>query len=331
MTVRWRAERAADIPDQAALDPAVPSRGRAPGSRSSSPSTPIRRASSRPAASARSRSRPGSISSRAPTRQVKRYIVGNEPNLTRFWRPQGTAPGGSSRRDSFGRVPRRGLRRAEGGPTRDHRARRRALAARQRHARGAGKSQSPVRFLAALGAWYRASGRTTPLMDGFSFHPYPNPSDFDGSVHLATVAERGRAELGRIKQALWDAFHGTPQPTTRERAKLYLDEVGWQVDTATQPGYRAARTSRSRARRRRPPSTRELVRCVVCDPTSPSSTSSATTTSRPGAGWQAALRRTDGSERAAHAAVAAAIAETGGECWGPPRAGSRCGSPSALR
>jgi hypothetical protein len=36
-------------------------------------------------------------------------------------------------------------------------------------------------------------------------------------------------------------------------------------------------------------------------------------------GWQAALRRTDGSERAAHTAVAAAIAETGGQCWGPPR------------
>ena len=35
-------------------------------------------------------------------------------------------------------------------------------------------STSPVRFLAALGAWYRASGRQRPLMDGLSFHPYPN-------------------------------------------------------------------------------------------------------------------------------------------------------------
>ena len=43
---------------------------------------------------------------------------------------------------------------------------------------GAAGKSSPVHFLAALGAWYRASGRPTPLMDGFSFHPYPNPSDF---------------------------------------------------------------------------------------------------------------------------------------------------------
>ena len=35
-------------------------------------------------------------------------------------------------------------------------------------------STSPVRFLAALGAWYRSSGRELPLMDGLSFHPYPN-------------------------------------------------------------------------------------------------------------------------------------------------------------
>ena len=31
-----------------------------------------------------------------------------------------------------------------------------------------------VRFLRALGEWYRKSGRALPLMDGFSFHPYPN-------------------------------------------------------------------------------------------------------------------------------------------------------------
>src|SRR5205823_13302279 len=35
-------------------------------------------------------------------------------------------------------------------------------------------STSPVRFLRALGAWYRTSGRNKPLMDAFGFHPYPN-------------------------------------------------------------------------------------------------------------------------------------------------------------
>ena len=35
-------------------------------------------------------------------------------------------------------------------------------------------STSPVRFLARSAPWYRASGRDLPLMDGLSFHPYPN-------------------------------------------------------------------------------------------------------------------------------------------------------------
>ncbi len=41
-----------------------------------------------------------------------------------------------------------------------------------------------------------------------------------------------------MKQALWDAFNGTAQPTTVDGLKLHLDEVGWQVDTAGRLGYR---------------------------------------------------------------------------------------------
>jgi len=34
-------------------------------------------------------------------------------------------------------------------------------------------STSPVKFLQGMGAAYRASGRTKPLMDEFAYHPYP--------------------------------------------------------------------------------------------------------------------------------------------------------------
>ena len=96
-------------------------------------------------------------------------------------------------------------------------------------------STSPVRFLAALGAWYRSTGRTLPLMDGLSFHPYPDQASTRSSA--ATAGQAGFANLDRIKQALWDAFRETAQPTTVNGLQLYLDEVGWQVDTSKLTGY----------------------------------------------------------------------------------------------
>ena len=40
-----------------------------------------------------------------------------------------------------------------------------------------GPSQTaPILFIADVGAAYRASGRTTPIMDQLSVHPYPNPN-----------------------------------------------------------------------------------------------------------------------------------------------------------
>ena len=74
-------------------------------------------------------------------------------------------------------------------------------------------STSPVRFLRALGAWYRASGRTRPLMDSFSFHPYPNRAT-DPLDRGYGWPNAGFVNLDRIKLALWDAFNGTAQPTT---------------------------------------------------------------------------------------------------------------------
>ena len=91
-------------------------------------------------------------------------------------------------------------------------------------------------------------------MDAFSFHPYPNEAT-DPLERGYAWPNAGFANLDRLKQALWDAFHGTAQPTTVEGLRLHLDEVGWQVDT---PGGRAtagSRTFRSPTSSRRPRST----------------------------------------------------------------------------
>ena len=93
-----------------------------------------------------------------------------------------------------------------------------------------------MRFVRALGAWYRASGRTRPLMDAFSFHPYPNKAT-DPLERGYGWPNAGFVNLDRVKQALWDAFDGTAQPTTLNGLRLNLDEVGWQVDTSRFTGY----------------------------------------------------------------------------------------------
>ena len=252
--------------------------------------------------------------------QVTTFIVGNEPNLNTFWRPQGDGAGKVLSGASFGPFLAAGydaLKSKSSGITvlgvgsspRGDRA---------PHA--AGKT-SPVHFLASLGEWYRGSGRPTPLMDGFSYHPYPNPSDF--SVPFSFTygwPNAGVQELGRIKQALWDAFRGTAQRTTADGLKLYLDEVGWQVDTSAHGGYEGSENVRVTSEEQQAAIYAELVRYVACDPDVAQLSFFGYYDERNRAGWQSALRRVDGSERPSNAAVASAIAAgctSGTRSWSP--------------
>ena len=126
-------------------------------------------------------------------------------------------------------------------------------------------STSPVRFLAALGRWYRASGREPPADGRLQLPPVSRTARPTRSSAAIPWPNAGFVNLDRIKQALWDAFAGTAQPTTVDGLQLYLDEVGWQVDTS---GSRATSASRTSPSRREPPGRvyGELVRRARCDP-----------------------------------------------------------------
>jgi hypothetical protein len=104
-------------------------------------------------------------------------------------------------------------------------------------------SNDPLSFLRDVGRAYRASGRTTPIMDQLALHPYPRP-DVKGSPPSAGWGATGAAanrfaisQLDRVKQAVYDAFNGTGQPTTLNGLTFRLDEVGWQTDTTQYPQY----------------------------------------------------------------------------------------------
>ena len=103
-------------------------------------------------------------------------IVGNEPNLNRFWLPQFAPDGSNASAPAYLQLLARtydALKavdptlRVWGG----------ALAPRgSDRPDGIRPTSSPTAFLKALGVAYRASGRTVPVMDGLAFHPYPDNS-----------------------------------------------------------------------------------------------------------------------------------------------------------
>ena len=115
------------------------------------------------------------------------------------------------------------------------------------------ESTEPLVFLRDVGKAYKASGRTTPIMDQLSIHPYPNPSAPADSPDVGYgVPDRfGVSNMDRVKQAVYDAFNGTGQPTTvstgsrasvsagtfRGPLTFVIDEIGWQTDTTPYSQY----------------------------------------------------------------------------------------------
>ncbi len=275
---------------------------------------------------------------RFPT--VTDYIVGNEGNVWRFWQPQYD----SRCRPIAGAVYER------------------LLAASYDVLKGANPqiqvigvglsprgndncrarsniSTSPVHYLANMGASYRASGRTTPIMDALSFHPYPQ-SNTDSLAVGYRYPNAGVVNLDRIKQAFWDAFHGTAQPTflegfqlptpppgptilppvfaPPEHATFVLDEVGWQ---AKEP-LRAARAYRGRENVRLISEAQQaqiygqLVHIANCDPSIQSLNYFHLDDEADRDRFQSGLFRADLSMRPAAAVVRAAIASDEGRCSG---------------
>lgn len=189
--------------------------------------------------------------------QVQNFIVGNEPNVNRFWQPQFVGGQDAAARDyehtlakSYDALKTVRPDSIVWGPAISSRGNDNATAMTN-------PSHSPVRFIAEMGAAYRASGRRTPLFDEYDMHPYPPNVNTDAYTKKSEWPNAGAANLDRIKQALWDAFHGTGQavpaeqsggqPTQSPRAGTYaagglpinLDEVGTQT---TITGHDAAYT-----------------------------------------------------------------------------------------
>ena len=313
MTTRWVPSEPLVIQDQDALDRAIPEAERA-GLRVvlavyPYPPRELEDGLARPADFAAWLT---AIAQRYPS--VRQYVVMNEPNQPAFLRPQFRPNGKNASAAIAGAYLAAGYDALKAvDPT--IRVIGLGLSPRgnDRPTAPNNISTSPVRFLAALGAWYRASGRTTPLMDGLSFHPYPDRAT-DGLERGYAWPNAGFVDLGRIKQAVWDAFRDTPQPTTVTGLKLYLDEVGWQVDTEGLLGYSGSENVVVTDEGSQASIYGALVRDVACDPHVAELNFFGFYDNIERDGFQSALHRVDGTPRASAAAVQSAITETEPGC-----------------
>jgi hypothetical protein len=131
-------------------------------------------------------------------------------------------------------------------------------------------SSEPLVFLRDVGKAYRASGRTTPIMDELSVHPYPNPgSPTDGpDVGYPNPDRFGVPNLSRVKQAVYDAFNGTGQPTTLNGLTFVIDEIGWQTDTTGLAQYVNAENVKVISQQKQADYLKALAtKYFACDPT----------------------------------------------------------------
>lgn len=254
---------------------------------------------------------------------VRDYVVGNEPNLSYFWQPQFNRNGTGASGPGYEAVLAQSydaLKTIDPGLT----VIGVGLSPRGRDNPKAASNQttSPVRFLRDFAAAYRKSGRRAPIMDALAFHPYPNLNT-DTLTTGYRWPNAGVADLDRIKQAIWDGFHGTRQPTFAEPGRkqshplvLHLDETGWQTEVP--PLYQVLYTGKENV-----PTISEdtqaqiygdLVRMMSCDVDVASVDFFHMIDEANLDRWQSGLMRVDGSHRPSYDAVKTAIAETKGGC-----------------
>ncbi len=241
---------------------------------------------------------------------VKNVIVGNEPNQSRFWQPQFDARGNGASGAAFEALLARSYDALKSvDPTINVIGVGLSPRGGDNPRASSNISTSPVKFIQGMGAAYRASGRTKPLMDQFAYHPYPK-KDTDSLTEGYPWPNAGVTNLDRIKQAFWDAFSDTGQKTFEQGLRVKLDEVGWQVAVvpAALPAYFGAESIVPTTEAAQAAIYPALLRYVACDPAVEAVLFFGLQDEPNLDRWQAGLMRADGSARPSYASVKAELA-----------------------
>jgi hypothetical protein len=143
------------------------------------------------------------------------FIIGNEPNLNRFWLPQFNPDGSNAAAPAYLALLAATYDALKGVSTKIS-VIGGALAPRGNDRPGTGRdTHSPTKFLTDLGRAYRASGRTKPIMDAFAIHVYQKNSSIPPGVAHPTTRAIGVADYKKLVSLLGRAFDGTAQRGSR--------------------------------------------------------------------------------------------------------------------
>jgi hypothetical protein len=158
---------------------------------------------------------------------VTDFVIGNEPNLDTFWRPQFSWRGTDAAAPTYFNLLAETYDALKAhdpaitviGGTLAPRGHDRPHAKRKTH--------SPATFIRHLGEALRRSGRSRPIMDVFSFHPYLERSSLPPSFrHPITPRVIALADYDRLVALLGEAFDGTVQAGST--LPVLYDEFGVQ-------------------------------------------------------------------------------------------------------
>jgi hypothetical protein len=156
--------------------------------------------------------------------QIRSFVIGNEPNINGYWLPQFNLDGSDAAAPAYEALLAEtydALKAVSpkiqvlGGALSPHGSDDPSLS-RPTH--------SPTGFITDMGAAYRASGRTTPIMDGLAFHPYEDNSSIAPDRTHPNSTTIALADYDKLVGLLGQAFDGTAQPGST--LPIYDDEFG---------------------------------------------------------------------------------------------------------
>jgi hypothetical protein len=245
---------------------------------------------------------------------IEHVIVGNEPNLNRFWLPQFALDGTSAAPAAYLALLAQTYD-ALKAVSPDVRVYGGAVSPRGSDRSGGSRpTHSPTGFIRELGIAYRASGRDLPVMDAFVIHPYADNSSQSPATAHPNTTSIGVADYGKLVALLGEAFDGTAQAGSElpifygefgveseipaAKASLYTGTeptTTKPVDEATQAAYYE-----------------QALALAFCQPTVDGMLLFLSRDERARAAWQSGIHYVDGTPKKSSSRVTEALDRTTG-------------------
>jgi hypothetical protein len=143
---------------------------------------------------------------------IRDFVIGNEPNLNRFWMPQFNADGSNAAASAYETLLARTYDALKAVSPRVNVIGAAVSPRGSDNPTGIRPTHSPTAFITDLGAAYRKSGRQLPIMDSFGIHPYQDNSSTSPSFAHPNNTTIAINDYGKLVALLAKAFDGTAQP-----------------------------------------------------------------------------------------------------------------------